>query len=83
LGVQRGRPSFVGSGKTLKHYSDKVFLAGMRAAFLVAGKRVTSDPGLSSRAEIGILEGCRPVAEYSIGDVDIAALGVRLAAAVP
>ena len=55
----------------------------MRAAFLVAGNRVTSDPGLSSRAEIGILEGCRPVAKYSIGDVDIAALGVRLAAAMP
>jgi hypothetical protein len=38
----------------------------MRAAFLVAGKRVTSAPELSSRAEIGILEGCRPAAKYSI-----------------
>ena len=44
-----------------------------RAAFLVAGKRVTSDPGLSSPAETGILGGCRPAAKHSIGDVDIAA----------
>jgi Dienelactone hydrolase family len=38
-----------------------------RAAFLVAGKRVTSDPGLSSPAETGILGGCRPAAKHSIG----------------
>jgi hypothetical protein len=34
---------------------------------------------LSSPAEIGILEVCRPAAKHSIGDVDIAALGLRLA----
>jgi hypothetical protein len=54
---------------------------GPPSSWLASG--VTRDPGLSSRAEIGILEGCRPVAKYSIGDVDIATLGVRLAAAMP
>ena len=44
-----------------------------RTAFLVAGKRVTSDPGLSSPAETGILGGCRPTVKHSLGDVDIAA----------